>query len=503
MASPCRADPGTNLLADPAPAGDTALLVPSADARGNGTLRARLVFDYAVAPLVLIQSDQSTRDVVSAQRAAHLGLSLSAFHRLLAYVNLPLSIAVAGGELENRGVALPPPDDGVGLGDARLGARVHWLGPLEDGFQIANAAELWFPVGSEARYSGDGQLRARLLAVAGLSLRRFAGSFQLGLGFRSAEALPGILPTRVGRTLELGIAARAPLDRGGHVWVGPELAAQLGFGDGAKLLDPRSSAAQALLAVRVHPLLGALELGAAFGPGLGQGAGSPDYRVLAFVGFSPEAPPPPPDADSDGVADSADICLNLPGEPSSDPLMNGCPEAPLDSDGDSIPDGFDACPREPGEPTGVRRTHGCPKPAVPVAPPAPVPEPPAATVSEHEITISEQVQFETGTAVIRPESDAILGAVRHALHEHPEIRLVEIQGHTDDTGTPELNRHLSQERAAAVHAWLVAHGIDAARLRPIGYGQAHPLADNTSEAGRAKNRRVEFRILERRSETRP
>ncbi len=496
------------MLAEPAPAGDAALLVPSADARGNGTLRARLVFDYAVEPLVLIQSDQSTRDVVSAERTAHLGLSFSAFHRLLAYANLPLSTAVAGGELRNRGVDLAPPDDGAGLGDVRLGARVHWLGPLEDGFQLANAAELWLPTGSEARYSGDGQPRARLLALGGLSKRRFAGSVQVGLGFRGAEALPGILPTRVGRTLELGLAARAPLDRGGHVWVGPELEAKLGFGDGARPFDPRSSVAQALLALRVHPVLGALELGAALGPGLGRGAGSPDYRVLAFVGFSPEAPPPPPDADSDGVPDAADICLNLPGEPSKDPLMNGCPEAPLDSDGDSIPDGFDACPREPGEPTGVRRTHGCPKSALPVAPPtvappAPLPEPPAATVSEHAITISEQVQFETGTAVIRPESEAILGAVRRALHEHPEIRLLEIQGHTDDTGTPELNQRLSQERAAAVLAWLVAHGVDAARLRPVGYGQTQPLADNTSDEGRATNRRVEFRILERDTEKRP
>nr|MDQ2647736.1 OmpA family protein [Myxococcota bacterium] len=217
---------------------------------------------------------------------------------------------------------------------------------------------------------------------------------------------------------------------------------------------------------------------------------------------------PPPDADSDGVPDAADICLNLPGEPSNDPLMNGCPEAPLDSDGDSIPDGFDACPRQPGEPTGERRTHGCPKSALPgpppiVKPPAPLPEPPAATVSEHAITISEQVQFETGTAVIRPESDAILDAVRSALHEHPELRLLEIQGHTDDTGTPELNQRLSQERAAAVRAWLVEHGIDAARLRPVGYGQTRPLADNTTEAGRATNRRVEFRILERKTEQQP
>jgi outer membrane protein OmpA-like peptidoglycan-associated protein len=113
--------------------------------------------------------------------------------------------------------------------------------------------------------------------------------------------------------------------------------------------------------------------------------------------------------------------------------------------------------------------------------------------------ISEQVQFETGTAVLRAESDAILGAVAKALAEHEEIAAVEIAGHTDDTGTPELNLRLSEERARAVTSWLVAHGVAAARLRPRGYGQTRPLSDNTSEASRAKNRRVEFRILERSS----
>jgi outer membrane protein OmpA-like peptidoglycan-associated protein len=216
------------------------------------------------------------------------------------------------------------------------------------------------------------------------------------------------------------------------------------------------------------------------------------------VGWSPEAPPPPPDADRDGVPDESDICLNLAGEPSSDPLMHGCPEAPLDSDGDAIPDLFDACPRQPGEPTGLRPTHGCPKVVAPVLPPPPPAPPAAATVAESEITLSEQVQFETGTAVLRAESDAILGAVARALLEHPEIESVEIHGHTDDTGTPELNQQLSQERARAVQAFLVSRGVSPGRLRALGFGQSRPIAENTSEAGRAKNRRVEFRIVARR-----
>jgi outer membrane protein OmpA-like peptidoglycan-associated protein len=133
-------------------------------------------------------------------------------------------------------------------------------------------------------------------------------------------------------------------------------------------------------------------------------------------------------------------------------------------------------------------------------PPAPsAPPPPEATVSEGEISISEQVQFETGTAVLRGESAAILTAVATALAKHPEIELIEIQGHTDDTGTPEFNQRLSQERAAAVFSWLVARGIQGSRLRPVGYGQSRPLSQNSSEAGRAVNRRVEFRIITRRA----
>jgi OOP family OmpA-OmpF porin len=494
------AEPGVSLREDPAPAGDAGFWVAAPDARGHGVFRARVSFGYSRDPLVLVRSDQSTRRVVASERSLDLGLSYALFQRLLVYANLPLSQADSDDSGTDRGVTLPAPKSGVALADSRLGVRLHALGPLEAGLQLGSAAELWLPTGDEAHYNGDGQARARFSLLGGARYRRFQGSIQLSLGLRGSERLPGILPTRVGRSVGFGASARAPVDSARRFWIGPELDAELGVGDGAKLFDPRSTVAHALLAVRVRPFLGAFEVGAGFGPGLGQGAGSADGRGLLFVGWSPEKPPPPPDVDADGVPDEDDICLNLPGEASNDPLMHGCPEAPLDSDGDAIPDGFDACPREPGEPTGVRRTHGCPKSALtaPAPPTASEAPPPAATVAANEISISEQVQFETGTAVLRGESAAILTAVAAALKQHPELELIEIQGHTDDTGTPEFNQRLSQERAAAVFSWLVAQGIQASRLRPAGYGQSRPLSQNSSEEGRAINRRVEFRIITRR-----
>jgi outer membrane protein OmpA-like peptidoglycan-associated protein len=248
--------------------------------------------------------------------------------------------------------------------------------------------------------------------------------------------------------------------------------------------------------------------------------GAGDYRALAFLGWSPEVPAPPPDRDSDGVADARDICVNLPGVASEDPLMNGCPSAPLDTDGDGIPDAFDACPREAGVPSRLARSNGCPKladrdaDAIPdrddACPdekgiasadaakngcPAPPPPAPAASLVEEKIVISEQVQFETGTAVIRSESDGILSQVARVFNEHPKVELVEVEGHTDDTGAPELNRRLSQERAEAVRAWLIGHGVASVRLVAKGYGQTRPIDDNATEAGRARNRRVEFRVV--------
>lgn len=101
------------------------------------------------------------------------------------------------------------------------------------------------------------------------------------------------------------------------------------------------------------------------------------------------------------------------------------------------------------------------------------------------------INFDTSKAVIKDDSRPVLDQVAALLGENPALKL-SVEGHTDDTGTPERNKALSLERARAVVTALTAAGIDAKRLTTAGWGQEKPLADNGTEEGRAKNRRVEL-----------
>jgi outer membrane protein OmpA-like peptidoglycan-associated protein len=127
----------------------------------------------------------------------------------------------------------------------------------------------------------------------------------------------------------------------------------------------------------------------------------------------------------------------------------------------------------------------------------PVPKKPKVEVTAKEIAIRDQIQFALDSSVILPQSFGLLTEVADTLIRHGEIKRVEVQGHTDNSGAPEHNRALSQERAEAVSAWLVQHGVSADRLEARGYGQEKPLVPNVTEANRGRNRRVQFIILDR------
>jgi outer membrane protein OmpA-like peptidoglycan-associated protein len=186
----------------------------------------------------------------------------------------------------------------------------------------------------------------------------------------------------------------------------------------------------------------------------------------------------PPDRDGDGVIDDKDACPDIPGVESDDPEKNGCPG---DTDGDGIRDDKDACPQEKGKPDPDPKKNGCPS---------------LVRVTKKEIVILEKVQFKTASDVILPASDELLTQVANVLREHPEIKKIEVQGHTDNRGGAAYNQKLSERRAKSVVKWLTARGeIDANRLDAKGYGMDQPVSENTTEEGRAMNRRVQFKII--------
>lgn len=123
---------------------------------------------------------------------------------------------------------------------------------------------------------------------------------------------------------------------------------------------------------------------------------------------------------------------------------------------------------------------------------------PSKVVLEREqIRILEKVQFETGKAVIRPESFGLLDEVASVIKDHPDAGRVEVSGHTDDRGSDSLNQRLSEDRAKAVTEYLTARaGVDPARLSAVGYGESRPIDTNRTEAGREANRRVEFTLVD-------
>ena len=117
-------------------------------------------------------------------------------------------------------------------------------------------------------------------------------------------------------------------------------------------------------------------------------------------------------------------------------------------------------------------------------------------VGKTEITIKQQVQFALDQAVILPESIPLLTEIADVLIHNPRIKRIEIQGHTDNSGTPDHNQALSDQRAESVRSWLTSHGVTPDRLVAKGYGQSKPLVPNVTTANKGKNRRVQFIIME-------
>ena len=186
----------------------------------------------------------------------------------------------------------------------------------------------------------------------------------------------------------------------------------------------------------------------------------------------------PPDRDGDGVVDTEDACPDTPGPASN----KGCPEVKVeaptvaDTDGDGVPDATDLCPLTPGPASN----QGCPEL-----------KPEEAKVVN---TAFANLEFETNKDIIRATSLPSLRELAELLKTHPEFRL-RLRGYTDNVGTAAFNLALSKKRALAVQRYLLKQGVPPKQVKSEWFGRKNPVASNKTPAGRAKNRRVEMRIL--------
>jgi outer membrane protein OmpA-like peptidoglycan-associated protein len=193
---------------------------------------------------------------------------------------------------------------------------------------------------------------------------------------------------------------------------------------------------------------------------------------------------PEGDNDGDGIPDDQDECPDEPEDKDEFEDADGCPDE--DNDGDGIPDDKDQCRDDKEVFNGVDDEDGCPDEGDALV-----------QVDEGTIRLLQKVHFKTNSdQIVGKNSFRTLDVVVGILKNRARVR-VRIEGHTDSKGDRDHNLELSRRRAEAVKRYIVDRDVDADRLEAEGFGPDKPIADNKTKAGRAKNRRVEFHILER------
>ncbi len=523
------------------------------DLRGSFRPAVGVVGSWGYKPLVTYRADGSgLTPLVRHQLVLHPGASVVVADRLRLAFNLPVAAYQAGEAAtvrldETSAPVSFKPADKAAVGDLRLAADVRLLGRYGEAFTLALGAQVFLPTGSREQYMGDGKVRVTPRLQAAGDIGAFAYAARIGVVYRAlSEPFAG---SHVGTELTFGASAGVrALER--KLLIGPELYGSTVVVEG-QAFERRATPLEVLFGL--HYTAGDFRIGAGAGPGLTRGFGSPVVRALLSLEWAPafeepkkvepvEAPPPPKDSDGDGIVDDKDACPTVAGVASDDPKKNGCPSdkdgdgivddkdacpdvagvanedpkkngCPPDKDGDGIVDDKDACPDVAGVASEDPKKNGCPPDrdgdsvldADDACPDAAGPKNadpkkngcPAVAIVGEQIKILEQVKFKTNSADILKESDELLTNVAKILKDHPELKKIRVEGHTDNKGGKAHNKDLSKRRAASVVTWLVKKGgLDAKRFESAGFGDEKPIDSNDTEAGRQNNRRVEFHIVD-------
>lgn len=380
--------------------------------------------------------DTSTNSVVSTPLAhrlgGDLGFGFGITDRLEIAANLPVVFYQEGNLAFYNGGG---DLKASALGDLRVTPKIQLLQRKDEkGLGIAIAAGLYLPTGDEDSFNSDGTLRAEPRLVVDY---RTARDLKL-----IANASYQFRPERQAITYTSGDMVRLAL--GAELPVAEKLALQATAFNNVNMARSAAGNPMELLGgVKWFATKSAI-VQAGAGTGLSSAVGSPKLRLYAGVTYAP-------------VANEKQ----------------------------------DATPSE---------CKPCECETCPTTKPEPEPEPekkPRVIVTKTHIVVSGKVHFDTDKAVIKPQSYDLLMEVAEALNANPHITKIRVEGHTDWRASEAHNQSLSERRAKAVVRFLTRRGkVDPARLTSVGYGESRPIASNETVDGMAKNRRVEFRIIE-------
>ena len=472
-----------------------------------------------------------TRDAgpaVGTQVITYLGVGAEILDRVSVQANLPIILFQSTNQtsLPSAPGASVAPEVAAPM-DMRLDARVKVFQSASRNFTLGLQGGVWLPTGNQYSYGGDSSTSGIVGVAAEYQTKTVFFVFNTGFHFRPAG---GVNSFKSDDEWRWGFGAFLPL-RGGALRLGAQVFGSTGITDDT-FFDIDNTPLEWMAEGRF-----ALDrkrrawLGAGAGTRLTPGY-APDMRVVATVGYAfgiSDVNPPSPskrfkfkyegqaDTDKDGLPDDVDLCPTEPEDNKPPNPSDGCPGLP-DRDGDGIPDAKDQCPDQPEDFDKVDDKDGCPEDdpdkdgigdATDACPKEPGDKNADAAKNgcpnfirrisgSNEIQILKKVEFATGKSTILQQSYPILEEVSRLLKVNPDIKLLSIEGHTDNRGSAELNEKLSADRAKAVLDYLVNKGgIDAGRLASAGFGPNKPIADNATEDGRQRNRRVEFIIKER------
>ena len=468
------------------PSGTGSLLLGTGELLTDGEYRLSLTTHYENDPLVLFQNGEKLGVVVGHRATAHLAAAYGLWGWVELGAQVPVLLLQRGDDLTAHGVGRP--EGGLTPGTPLFTLRVKLLAQREqDPMDLSLGVHAGPSVGSGAALARE--LRATPSLMAGRRFGFLRAAIDAGILLRPRTILSRDenIQDELGHALRLGGALST---------LGEGLRGELAVTTLVPL--KREGFSTETLAGARWPVSDTFEAYGLAGLAFGNAPGTPDFRVLLGVAYgrarpapaesiepAPEpAPPELPDApvqdgeaepekDSDGddILDENDACPAEVGIPE----MLGCPAR--DTDQDTVQDHLDNCP----EVAGLVENQGCP-----------AEEKQWVAIQKDRIEIKDTVHFDFDKATIQSRSFPLLDQVARILVEHPEILSVTIEGHTDDWGSDEYNRDLSQRRAEAVRNYLAGKGVARKRLEARGFGESRPVQSNTTDEGRAANRRVEF-----------